>query len=60
MNDTTRTTPNLRGIWTDRAQSTPRPAGGFLNSIVRALKPTARSRMTPRKGTYTLTEKSNG
>lgn len=60
MKDTTRNAPNLRGIWTDRAQPAPRPTGGFLNSIVRALKPAARSRMTHAKGTYTLTEKSNG
>lgn len=60
MANDTRSTPNLRGIWTDRAQQTVRPKDGFIKLILGGLKPAALRRMTPSTGTHTRLEKSNG
>ena len=60
MANNVRNAPNLRGIWTDKVQQTTDAPGGVFKSILGALKPAALRRMTPRTGTHTRLEKSNG
>ena len=60
MNSNERRAPDLRGIWTGKAQQTARPTGSFFKSMFGGLAPAALRRMTQPLGTHTQLEKSNG